>query len=97
MQEVLFPKELIILMAIVNAEQVVVDHSSRPISADAEYVNGLYDSLIARGYLEEYSSKHYVLSLKGREAFLNFLNGNKARARETVTTLQRLGIKVKNT
>ena len=97
MQKVLFPKELIILMAIVHVEEVVVNHSSRPISADSEYVNGLYDSLIARGYLEEHGSKHYVLSLKGREAFLNFLNKNKARAKETVTTLQRLGIKVKNT
>ena len=96
MQKVLFPKELIILMAIVHAEEVAVSHGSHPISAEAEYVNRLYDSLIARGYLEEYGSGQYILSSKGEEAFSSFLNNNKARAIETVRTLRRLNIRSKS-
>ena len=90
----MFPSEMVILMAIAVARNSDRDLLSRPMDVTGEYIANLCNSLVRRGYLEESSSRGYQLTLKGREALFEFLRKNETRVKDTVKTLQQLGIEV---
>ena len=90
----MFPSEMTILMAIAvtgNSDKKLL---TRPMDVAGEYITNLYNALVKRGYLKGNSSKGYQLTSKGREALLEFLRRNENRVKETIRTLQRLGIAI---
>ena len=88
----MFPSEMVILMAITVAGDSNEKLLSRPMDVIGEYIGYLYDSLVKRGYLNRNSSGGYQLTPKVRETLLEFLHQNKARVKDTIETLQQLGI-----
>ena len=89
----MFPSEMVILMAI----EVARDASKKllnPMDVTGEYIGYLYDSLVRRGYLKGNSSRGYQLTSKGRETLFEFLHENKTRVKDTIKTLQQLGIEI---
>jgi len=88
----MFPSEMIILMAIEVSRDSGKKLLTHPMGVTGEYISSLYDSLIRRGYLKKPSFKGYQLTLKGREALFEFLLENKTRVKDTIETLQQLGI-----
>ena len=90
----MFPSEMVILMAIAVARgsgrKLVVPQ----MDVAGEYVAYLYDSLVRRGYLGGNSSRGYQLTSQGREALFQFLHENETRVKETIKTLQQLGIEI---
>ncbi len=90
----MFPSEAAMLMAIAVARDSSEKLLTRPMDVVGGYIGYLYDSLLRRGYLERDSSREYQLTSKGREALLAFLNTNKTSVKDTLKTLQPLGIEI---
>jgi len=90
----MFPSEMVILMAIAGAGDFGKKLVTRPMDVTGEYIGYLYNSLVRRGYIKGNGSRGYELTSKGREVLFEFLHGNKTRAKETVRTLQQLGIEI---
>ncbi len=90
----MFPSEMVILMAIAVARDSGKKLLTRPMDVTGEYIGYLNDSLVRRGYLKENRSRGYQLTSKGRETLFEFLHKNKARVKDTIKTLQQLGIKI---
>ena len=88
----MFPSEMVILMAIAVAGDSGKKLLNRPMDVTGEYITYLYNSLVRRGYLKGNSSRGYQLTLKGREALFEFLRKNETMVKDTVKTLQQLGI-----
>ena len=90
----MFPSEMVILMAIAVARgsgrKLVVPQ----MDVAGEYVAYLYGSLVRRGYLSGNSSKGYQLTSQGRGSLFQFLHENETRVKETMKTLQQLGIEI---
>ena len=90
----MFPSEMTILMAIAATRDSGKRLLTRPMDVVGEYIGYLYDSLVSRGYLKRDSSREYQLTSKGREALFEFLYKNKTGAKDTIKTLQQLGIEI---
>ncbi len=90
----MFPSEMVILMAIAAARDSGKGLLTRRTDVVGEYIGYLYDSLVKRGYIKGGSSGKYKLNSKGREALIEFLHKNKSRVKDTVRTLQQLGIEI---
>ena len=90
----MFPSEMVILMAIAVTGDSDKKLLSRPMDVTGEYITYLYNSLVRRGYLKGNSLRGYQLTLKGREALFEFLCKNETRVKDTVKTLQQLGIEI---
>ena len=90
----MFPSEMAILMAIAVTRGVGEKLLNRPMDVVGKYIGYLYDSLISRGYLKRGGSTGYQLTPKGREALFEFLYVNKAKVRDAITALQKLGIEI---
>lgn len=88
----MFPSEMIILMAIKVASNSNENSLSYSADVPGEYISYLYDSLITRGYLKRKNPKGYDLTSKGKEALLEFLDENRAKAKDLIGTLQQLDI-----
>ena len=90
----MFPSEMAMLMAIAATRDSGKKLLTRPTDVVGEYIGYLYDSLVSRGYLKRDGSKGYQLTPKGREAISEFLYKNKTRVKDTIKTLQQLGIEI---
>jgi len=90
----MFPREMVILMAIVEAGQFGRKLVTQPMDITGEYIGYLYASLVRRGYLKGNSSRGYQLTVKGREAVLEFLSNNRTNARDRIKALQQLRIEI---
>lgn len=90
----MFPSEMVILMAIASARDTGKELLVRPMDVVGEYIGYLYDSLTRRGYIKGNSSTGYQLTLKGRETLVKFLYQNRTRVKDTIKTLQQLGIEI---
>ena len=88
----MLPGEMVILMAIAITRDYGKSLLTRPMDVSGKYVDDLYDSLIKRGYLEGNGSTGYQLTQKGRDALVEFLQKNRVRLKDTIKTLQQLGI-----
>lgn len=88
----MLPGEMVILMAIAITRDYGKRLLTRPMDVSGKYVDNLYDSLIERGYLEREGSRGYQLTQKGRDALVEFLRQNRVRLKDTIKTLQQLGI-----
>ncbi len=88
----MFPSEMIILMAIEVSRDSSKKLLTHPVGATSEYISTLYDSLVRRDYLKKNSLRGYKLTSKGREALFEFLLENKTRVKDTIRTLEQLGI-----
>ena len=88
----MFPSEMVILMAI----EVSKDSGRKLLAllpeSSGEYISSLYDSLVRRDYIKGSRLSGYRLTSKGMEALFEFLLENKTRVKDTIRTLQRLGI-----
>lgn len=90
----MFPSEIVILMAIATARDSGKELLTRPMDVLGEYIGYLYDSLVRRGYIQGSGSRGYQLTSEGRDALFEFLYKNKTRVKDTIKTLQRLGIEI---
>ncbi len=90
----MFPSEMVILMAIVEAGEFGRKLVNHPMDITGEYIGYLYDSLVRRGYLKGNSSRGYQLTGQGREAILEFLHKNNTNVRDKIKTLQRMRIEI---
>ncbi len=90
----MFPSEAVILMAIAVARDSGKKLLTRPMDVVGEYIGYLYDSMVSRGYLKRDGSREYQLTLKGREALLEFLYENQDKVKDAIKTLQPLGIEI---
>ena len=90
----MFPSEMVILMAIAATGDSGKKFLTRPMDITGEYVGYLYNSLVRRGYLQGNMSKGYQLTPSGRETLSDFLQANKPRVKDTLNTLQLLGIEI---
>jgi len=88
----LFPSEMIVLMAVVGAGDFGYGLLNRPMDVTGQYIGYLYDSLVKRGYLEGNSSRGYQLTSKGKDALFEFVHKNKTKVKGTMKTLKQLGI-----
>jgi len=91
-RKIMFPSEMVILMAIAVGRDSGKRLVTRPMDVTGEYVGYLYDSLVKRDYLKGNHSKGYKLTSKGREALAEFLHKNETRVKDTIKRLQQLGI-----
>ena len=90
----MFPSEMVILLAIARAGDSGEKLLTRPMDVVGEYIGYLYNSLVTRGYIKRNSPRRYQLTTKGRQALFDFLHENKARVKNTIKTLQQLGIEI---
>ena len=90
----MFPSEMVILMAIAGDGDSGKTLLMRPMDVISEYIGYLYDSLVKRGYIKGNGSRGYQLTSKGREVLLEFLRRNENRVKDTIRTLQQLGIEI---
>ena len=88
----MFPGEMVILMAIAATGNSGKKFLTRPMDITGEYIGYLYDSLVRRGYLQGNRARGYQLTPSGRETLSGFLQANKTRVKDTLNTLQLLGI-----
>ena len=88
----MFPSEMVILMAIARGGDSGKKLLTRPMDVVGEYIGYLYNSLITRGYIKGNNPRGYQLTTKGRQVLFDFLQENKVRAKDTIKTLQQLGI-----
>ena len=88
----LFPSEMIVLMAVVGTGDFSRGLLNRPMDVTGQYIGYLYDSLVKRGYLEGNNSGGYRLTSKGKETFHEFVVKNKTKVKDTMKTLKQLGI-----
>ena len=89
----MFPSEMVILMAIAANKEAGKQLRNRPMDIIGEYIGYLYDSLVSRGYLRRNRPRGYQLTSMGRGTLLEFLHENEAGAKDTIKSLQQLGIK----
>jgi len=54
----------------------------------------LYDSLAKHGYLVGNSPRRYQLTSRGKGALFELLHENKTRVKDTIKTLQQLGVEI---
>ena len=90
----MFPSEMAILIAIAAARDTGKELLIRPTDVVGEYIGYLYDSLTTRSYIKGNSSTGYQLTLKGRKTLVEFLHQNRTRVKDTIKTLQQLGIEI---
>ena len=90
----MFPSEMVILMAIAKAGDSGEKLLTRPMDVVGEYIGYLYNSLVTRGYIQRNSPRGYQLTIRGKRVLSDFLHENRARVKDTIKTLQQLGIKV---
>ena len=90
----MFPSEMVILMAIAATRDAGKKLLARPMDVIGEYVGYLCDSLVRRGYLKGNRSRGYQITLKGREALIEFLHKNRTRFGDTVKMLRQLRIEI---
>ena len=90
----MFPSEIAILMAIAATRGAGEKLLNRPMDVVGKYIGYLYDSLVTRGYLKRGGSTGYQLTSKGRETLFEFLYKNKAKVKDAIIALQRLGIEI---
>jgi len=90
----MFPSEMVILMAIAATGDSGKKFLTRPMDITGEYVGYLYTSLVRRGYLQGNRARGYKLTPSGRETLSGFLQANKTRVKDTLNTLQLLGIEI---
>ena len=90
----MFPGEAAMLMAIAVARESGKKLLPRPMDVVGGYIGYLYDSLVGRGYIKKDNSREYQLTSRGREALLEFLNTSKTNVKDTLKTLQPLGIEI---
>ena len=90
----MFPSEMAILMAIAVTGNSGKNPLTRPMDVTGEYVAYLYNSLVKRGYLKGNASGGYHLTPKCREVLLEFLRRNETRVKDTIRTLQQMGIEI---
>jgi len=90
----MFLGEMAILMAVAVTQGSNKKLLTRPMDVTGEYIGYLCNSLVRRGYLKGNRSRGYQLTLKGRKALFEFLHENKARIKDTIKTLQQLGIEI---
>ena len=90
----MFPSEMAILMAIASTRDSGKKLLNRPMDVVGEYIGHLCDSLVRRGYLKKDGLREYRLTSKGREALFEFLYENKTSVKDTIKTLQQLGIEI---
>ena len=90
----MFPSEMVILMAIAVARDSGKKLLTQPMDVTGEYIGYLCNSLARRGYLKENSSRGYQLTSKGGETIFEFLRENKIRVKDTIKTLEQLGIEI---
>ena len=86
----MFPGEVVILMAILVAEDSSKKLLTRPMDVTGEYIGYLCNSLVKRGYLGRNTSTGYQLTPKGRQTILEFMQKNKNRVNDTFKILQQL-------
>jgi len=65
-----------------------------PMDVIGGYASYLYESLADHGYIKQDNSREYQLTSKGREALVEFLDTNKTTVKDTLKTLQPLGIEI---
>ena len=89
----MFPKEMVILMALAAAR---ASQGQAYVAADTSgtYVSHLYHSLVRRGYLTEDPSGDYRLTPMGKVAVRELLQRNENRGEDLVSVLRRLRIEV---
>jgi len=90
----MFPGEAALLMAIVATRDSGKKLLARPVDVVGGYIGYLYDSLLGHGYLKKDGPREYQITPRGREALSDFLRANKASVRDTLKTLEPLGIRV---
>ena len=90
----MFPGEAAMLMAIAVVRDSGKKLLPRPMDVVGGYIGYLYDSLLSRGYIKRDNSREYQLTSRGREALLEFLNTSKTSVKDTLKTLQPLGIEI---
>ena len=88
----MFPREMVVLMAIEASRDFSKKLLTRPTGVTQEYIDNLYDSLVSRGYLQGNRSRGYQLTLQGREALFEFLLENRTKVKDAIKALQQLGI-----
>jgi len=86
------PGEMVILMAIAKAGEFGKKLLPCPAGVAGEYIGDLYASLIRRGYLQSNNSREYQLTSQGKGVLIKFLQENKTRGIDTLSTLQQLRI-----
>jgi len=92
-KRLMFPAEMVILMAIEVAGDSVKRLLNRPMDISGQYIAYLYESLVKRGYLERDRYRGYNLTAMGKEALSEFLHENEPLVRELINTIEELGIK----
>ena len=88
----MFPREMVILMAMALPGDSGVTLLNRPMDVMNEYVGYLYNSLVLRGYLKENGANGYELTSMGKETLTVFLNENRTQVEDIIKALQQLGI-----
>lgn len=88
----MFPREMLILMAIASAGDAGVHIMNRPQDISSEYIDYQYNSLVKRGYLTKHGKVRYSLTQKGNAILSQFLYNNRGKAKETVSMLDQIGI-----
>ena len=88
----MFPSEMVLLMAIEVSRDSGRKLLTLPPDGRGEYISSLYDSLARRGHIKGSRTSGYRLTLKGMEALFEFLLENETRVKDTIRTVQRLGI-----
>jgi len=89
----MFPKEMVILMALAAAKAF---HGQAYVRADTSgtYVGHLYHSLVRRGYLTEDPSGDYRFTPMGKVAVRELLQRNENRREDLESVMQGLRIEV---
>jgi predicted transcriptional regulator len=94
MEGIMFPSEMVILMAIAVAREPDKKLLSRPMDVTGEYIGYLCSSLVKRGFLKENRPKGYQLTAKGMKTVFEFLSRNKDKAEDAKKMLRQLGIEI---
>ena len=71
----MFPSEIVILMAIEEADKPDIQKLAHATDIKGIYLRYLCDSLIRRGYLSGNDSREYRVTSKGKEAILEVPHG----------------------
>ncbi len=90
----MFLGEAVILMAIAVARDSGKKLLTRPMDVVGGCMGYLCDSLVGHGYVKRDGSEEYRLTSKGREALSEFMHTNKTSVKDTLKTLQPLGIEI---
>jgi predicted transcriptional regulator len=94
MEGIMFPSEMVILMAIAVARDPNEKLLTRPMDVTGEYIGYLCSSLVKRGFISENRPKGYQLTARGIKTVFEFLSRNKDKAEDAKKMLQQLGIEI---